>query len=787
MQFHPIRDYENAAAASEDQLARVLGHPFVGQAAERIRIALVGTFAPRKCGIATFTSDVTEQLTNFHPEISVDVYALDHAGSDVVYDRPRQIICTDDPESYSSAALDMNAAAFDAVWIQHEFGIFGGNDGEAICGFVDQIAAPLILTFHTVLSSPSPRQFRIMRHLISRASGIMVMSREGRDLLIRTYGAPPAVIDIIHHGAPDRPFGRKDLLKHRLGLSGCNVLMTFGLLGPGKGLERVIEALPAIVARHPRTVYRIVGATHPNLLAEQGEAYREQLHRLASRLGVEGHIAWQNRFLDTEELLDQLEACDIYITPYVNLQQSTSGTLSYAVALGKAVVSTPYIHARELLADGVGVLVDRDSHEAIGAAITDLLDDSDKLAAIQCAAYERGRSTIWKEFARASAALVCKAIGRRDIDVPYTATPGLSAVLDMSDDTGILQHAVGIVPDRNHGYCLDDNARALMLMNVAAELPSIERNKRSLVYASFLQHAWNDEAKRFRNFMRFDRNWCEDVGSDDANGRALWALGQTVELTRDADLRWWALHWFDQVSPFLSKLTSPRAVAFNVLGACCVVRGVEEHLEAKTIVAAGGELLRHLLDSSRRPGWAWFEAVLAYDNPRLSQALIEAGNLCSRPDWKDAGLQTLEWIAERQTTSDGKFRPIGSESFGQAGWQLPFDQQPLEALAMIEAAESAHEVTGDARWIDSARIAYAWFFGANDRHESLVDLASGRCRDGITPRGRNENSGAESILAFQLANCSLQQLNKAMRGENSRAVPLLLSTRAEERNLTDHA
>ena len=782
MQLQPIREYAHAIGAPDDHVPRLLDETITDQAAKEVRIALVGTFAPRKCGIATFTSDVAEQLGHFHPEITVDVYALHGAGSDLAYDRPKQVISVDDAQSYLSAACAINASAVDAVWIQHEYGIFGENDGEAVCGFVDQIAAPLIFTFHTVLTSPSERQRRIMRHLIRRASRIMVMSQQGRDLLTGTYDAPSAIIDVIHHGAPDRPFGRNELFKDRLGLSGRNVLMTFGLLGPGKGLERVIEALPAIVARHPETIYRIVGATHPNLVAKQGEAYREQLQALAARLGVESHIAWENRFLETGELLDQLEACDIYVTPYMNLQQSTSGTLSYAVALGKAVVSTPYVHARELLSNGIGVLVEPDSHQALADAIIKLLDDREKLGAIQRKAYARGRSTVWREFARAGAALVRGAIGRREIAVAYTATPGLSAVHDMSDATGMLQHAIGTVPDRNHGYCLDDNARALMVMNVATGLSSSERKSRRLVYASFLQHAWNREAKRFRNFMRFDRSWCEDIGSEDSNGRALWALGQTVELSHDADLRWWALQWFDQVSASLSHLSSPRAVAFNMLGASGVLRVTGRHPRAEQILASGADILHRLFDSTRRPDWAWFEAVLAYDNPRLSQALIEAGDLCGRQDWTNAGLQTLEWIAELQTASDGKFRPVGSESFGQPGIHLPFDQQPLEAQAAIEAAEAAHQVTGDCRWLDHARAAYAWFFGANDRCVVLVELASGRCRDGVTPQGRNENCGAESLLAFQLAHYSLQRLTNLA---NTRAVSAIPLPRAEapERHL----
>jgi len=744
-----------------------LSHPAEGPAARRV--ALVGTYAPRKCGIATFTSDVVEQFARFNPEVGIDVYALDNpAAAPVEYAGVAGVIAQDSAEDYAVAARRINESGVGAVWLQHEYGIYGGPEGEMVCDFVDRLAPPLVLTLHTVLSDPSERQEAILRRLADRASRIMVMSRHGRDLLVARYRADPGVIEVIPHGAPDRPFGRGPAFRQAMGLAGRKVLMTFGLLGPGKGLERVIEALPAIVARHPEVVYRIVGATHPNLVAAEGERYRDGLARLARRLGVEGHVLWGNRFLQTGELLDQLEACDIYITPYPGLQQATSGTLSYAVALGKAVVSTPYVHARELLADEVGLLIEPGSSAAIAGAVTGLLDDPARLAAMQRRAYARGRGTIWPAFARAGAAMVARAVAPAAREVPLAAIPGLSAVFAMSDATGMLQHAIGAVPDRRHGYCLDDNARALMLMNVAEGLSRSERMGRAMTYASFLQHAWNPDLGRFRNFMNFDRTWCEDCGSEDSNGRALWALGHTALHAPEPELRRWARRWFDEVSPALGDIAYPRSAAFVMLGAAALLRAEPDHAGARTLLERGGALLHALLDRARRPDWAWFEALLGYDNPRLCQALIEAGGLCGRPEWTGAGLDTLGWIAARQTASAGHFRPIGSETFGRAGQALPFDQQPLEAQAAIEAARSAWAAQPLVRWVDHARAAWGWFFGANDRGAVLADLATGRCRDGVTPRGANENCGAESILAFQLAHHSMLALwNDARNGTDS--------------------
>ena len=731
------------------------------------RVALIGNYTPRKCGIATFTADIFDKLGEFHPEIAVDVYALDDPHEPMAYGGIAGTIVRNDPDSYAEVARRINDSGVDAVWLQHEYGIFGGPDGEMVLDFVDRLAAPLILTPHTVLGEPSARQREILERLIARASRIMVMSRHARDLLAERYHAPADILEVVPHGAPDRPFGRQEQFKAKLGLSGRTVLMTFGLLGPGKGLECVIEALPAIVGRHPEVVYRIVGATHPNLVAAEGEAYRERLVALADELGVADHVLWDNRFLETDELLDQLEACDIYITPYPNMQQSTSGTLSYAVALGKAIVATPYLHARELLANGAGELVEPRSAEAIAAALNRLLDDPQRLVSLQRRAYARGRETIWPRFADSAASLIEGAIVLAVPPAPVTRTPSLDAVVAMSDATGMLQHSIGIVPDRLHGYCLDDNVRALMLMNVAQGIEATERQRWWQIYASFIQHAWNPEAKAFRNFMRFDRSWCEDVGSEDSNGRTLWALGQTVELAEDPSRAFWASRWYDTALPHCTEFGSPRAVAFAMLGAAAMLRSTPGHDASRSFLAKGADFLHRLLDASRRPDWAWFEAVLGYDNPRLSQALIEAGLALGETRYTEAGLDSLSWIAGQQVAADGHFRPVGSETFGHRHANLPFDQQPLEAQAAIEAAAAAWRAERDPKWQQHALAAWRWFFGANDRGVVLADLSTGRCRDGINPRGVNENCGAESILAFQLSHYSLIGLLRGQQDDSS--------------------
>jgi glycosyltransferase involved in cell wall biosynthesis len=729
------------------------------EAAPLRRVALIGGFAPRKCGIATFTTDIFEQLGSHQPRLRIDVWALRDVDGPPSDGRVHAEIDSDDREALVTAARAINADEYDAVWLQHEYGIYGGDCGEMVLDFAEHVAAPLIVTLHTVLTEPSEAQRRILARLVALSARVMVMSRHSRDLLIERYGVDPGHVAVIEHGAPERPYGRRAEYKRKMGLGDRPVLMTFGLLGPGKGIETMISALPSIVARHPETLYRIVGATHPNLVAREGEAYRERLEALAAELGVSANVAFDNRFLDTDELLDQLEACDVYVTPYFNLEQSTSGTLSYAVALGKAVVSTPYVHARELLANGVGTLVEPRSAEALSEAVLGLLDHPEALERQSRTAYDRGRETIWPRFAEAGAALIESVAISPPTRFPSTASaPSFSAVEAMSDATGMLQHGIGIIPDRRHGYCLDDNVRALMLALLAHGQPRARREALAGRNAAFIQHAWNPDRGHFRNFMNFDRTWCEEVGSEDSNGRTVWALGVATVQGFDADWRSWGRRWFDVALSAMTDIASPRSIAFGMLGCAAVQRAGIDHAASREYLESGGAILHRLLEASRRPDWAWFETVLGYDNPRLSQALIEAGELLGRADWRRAGLESLAWIAEQQIAASGHFRPIGSEGFGREHLSLPFDQQPLEAWAAIEAAAAAYTATQETRWLDHARTAYRWFFGANDRGVVLADLATGRCRDGVTPRGSNENCGAESILAFQLAHYALAAL-----------------------------
>ena len=714
-------------------------------------MALIGNALPRKCGLATYTSHVADALRDRYPDMKLDHYAMDDGTGDF-YPEPIITIDAESLDAYHEAALRIEASGAEAIWLQHEYGIFGGNEGSHILELIGATNLPLILTLHTVLEQPSEEQEVVLKRLIARAERTIVMASRGADILKRRYGVPADRLRVIPHGVPDRPLREPDELKPRFGWEGRKVLMTFGLLANDKGIRHMIEAMPAIVAEHPEALYEVVGATHPNLVRKEGERHRRMLKDLARELGVQDHVRFVDRFVEQEELLDMLQAADIYVTPYLNMAQVTSGTLSYAVAVGKPVVATPYVHAQEILGDGHGVLVPPADAAALATAALDLLNHDDKRRQLSQDAYRRGRTMLWPRVVEQS--LVKLPVRARLVATqaaqPRPAALPLDALERMTDAVGIIQHAVYSVPDRNHGYCIDDNARALMMMvrrgdnRRSAELAS--------VFAAFVQHGWHPARSRFRNFMGYDRRWLEECGSEDSNGRTIWALGLTAAKAPWPSIRDWAAKLFEETAPMAEELSAPRAKAFASLGGLALLEVTQGHALAERLVRASAEQLMAMHEQHSRDDWAWFEPSLAYDNARLPEALILAGRKLDRPDMVERGLETLDWLVGRQTSPRGAFRPVGCKSFGRAyAPPLAFDQQPLEATATIDAAAAAYQATGDDKWRRVAGQAFAWFFGDNDAGMPLADASDGSCFDGLMATGINRNQGAESILALHLA------------------------------------
>ena len=726
-------------------------------------IALIGNALPRRCGLATFTSDTANAVRCAFPDVTLDHYAMDD-GTGIAYADDVHAIPMHARAAYGEAGRAIGRSGADMLWIQHEYGIYGGAAGDYLLDLIDAVSIPIVTTLHTLLENPSADERRVLNRLIARSSKLIVMADKGRTILKDIFDVPAGMIEVIPHGVPDRAFVDPEEMKPRFDLAGRKVILTFGLLAPDKGIETMISAMPAIVADYPDALYIVLGATHPNLKRHEGEAYREKLVALGASLGVSAQLRFIDAFVDTPDLLDWLQAADVYVTPYLKEGQITSGTLSYAVSMGKPVVSTPYVHAREILAGEHGVLVDFGDSKGLASEVSRLLGDEEARLRLAHRAYSLGRTMVWERMAHRAIGLFEEIARAKRIRLvaPMTAdylAPDPAAVLRMSDATGMLQHGLYSVPDRDHGYCLDDNARALILMCRLPEMDADDRAHWTNVYAAFLQHAWNGDAKLFRNFMGFDRRWLEREGSEDSSGRGVWALGVAALEAAEPRHREWAAWLYDQAAPSLGHVGSPRAMAFVMLGAAAMAQVKPGHDISTDLLNRFGDELLRLLEATRRPDWPWFEAMLAYDNARLPEALIRAGMVLGRQDYVDCGLETLDWILAQQHAPEGHFRAIGSDSFGRQ-FQAPqrFDQQPLEAQAVIDACLAAHDATGQTRWAEAAHRAYRWFLGDNDLGLMVASPGDQSCHDGLMPTGLNRNQGAESILALQLSSCAIARL-----------------------------
>lgn len=747
------------------------------------RIAFVGNSLPRRCGIATFTADLERAVRTSDAGLETAIVAMtDHART---YDYPPVVrfrINDANLEDYGKAAELLNDSHFDVVSLQHEFGIFGGEAGKHVLTLLSRLDMPVVTTLHTVLSKPTEAQRTVLAGIVDASAKVVVMAEKGRALLRSVYGVPADKIEVIAHGIPAFAFIEPDDAKAKFGFSGRTVILTFGLLSPSKGIEVMIDAMPPILKSLPDAVYVVLGATHPNLVLDQGEAYRDSLAARVRELGIADHVVFFNQFVDQATLLDIISMCDVYVTPYLNEAQMTSGTLAYSFGLGKPVVSTPYWHARELLADGRGVLVPFGDAKAIGDEIAALLSDDARRLAMRTRAYTYSRGMTWERtaerylnaFEAARAAASPKVIVRLEARAPPRGAPlpdlRTDHFLSMCDDTGLFQHAVHSVADRSHGYCVDDNARALLLAGVL-NAPGEQRLSEVLTgrLAAFVQHAWNPENKRFRNFMSFDRRWLEDVGSEDSHGRTLWALGECARSDANPSRRRWAAALFTEALPTVESFRSPRAWAFTLLGldAYCATFGQEAAGTRFRRIFA--DRLLSMLSAVESKDWVWFEDGLAYDNARLPQALILTGRATGAPAYIAAGLRSLRWLMALQTTAKGYFRPVGSESFGDKRTSpRAFDQQPLEAAATIAACLAAWRIDGAAEWRVGAARAFAWFLGSNDLSLPLVDVDSGSCRDGLHRDRANENRGGESVVSYLL---SLAEVRQFARGRDELPEP----------------
>ncbi len=764
------------------------------------RIAVIGNYLPRHCGIATFTTDLCEAISAEYG--TARLLALPVNDTEDGYDYPARVrwsLAQDNVTSYQEAAEFLNFNNIDMVCLQHEYGIFGGPAGSHILHLLRGLKMPVVTTLHTVLREPDADQLRVMEEIAELSDRLIVMSQLSSQFLQEIFKVPGSKIDMVPHGVPDLPFLDPNFYKDRFGVEGKAVLLTFGLLSPNKGIENVIQAMPQILSKHENVVYLVAGATHPHILRREGDKYRASLRALAKEVGVESQVIFHDRFVSPEEMAEFIGAADIYITPYRHEAQVVSGTLAYALGAGKAIISTPYWHAIELLDGRRGALVPFQNPDAIAQKTIGLLDTPALRHAMRKRGYLFAREMVWKRVAQGYMESFARVRSDRTeaprVQFSARATQKslnqlpalkLNHVNALTDDTGMIQHAIFTIPNRAEGYTTDDNARALiftvLLDQLGMDRVSMNQAGTDLSgkagsanpdwpfrHLAFLAHAFNPEKKRFRNFLGYDHRWLEDQGSEDSHGRALWALGTVLARSTNQGLRGAAGRLFECSVPAVVEFHSPRACAYALLGIQEYIDSYPGDRDAQRVRLALAQRLLGMYESIRRPDWKWFENVVAYGNARLPQAMLLVGSACADERMLAAGLDSLDWLMEKQRCqTNGHFVPIGSQGFyRQGGEQARFDQQPIEAAGAVSACLRAYHITGDHRWHTEAWSAFNWFLGDNDLQLALYDYETGGCRDGLHPDRANQNQGAESTLSFLMALLEMHSLQSPEKAEGS--------------------
>lgn len=748
------------------------------------KIAVIGTYMPRQCGVATFTTDFCEALSAQYPEAAICAIPVNDTSEGYTYpSRVEFEIAERDIESYRQAADYLNINRVDLVVLQHEYGIFGGPSGSYILELLRELRMPIVTVLHTVLDEPDRNQHKVLAEVARLSDRLVVMSHHALDVLHTLYLVPREKVSYIPHGIPDVPFVDPNFYKDQFDAAGKVVLLTFGLLSPNKGIEHVIAAMPAILEHYPDALYFILGATHPHIRRRDGEAYRLMLQRLAREHGVEHAVVFYNQFVRLEKLVEFIGATDIYVTPYLNREQIVSGTLAYAVGTGKAVISTPYWHAEELLSEGRGVVVPFRDPAAIARQVIWLLDHDAERHAMRKRGYELGREMTWSQVAQRYMSLFDQvreqrflapqagSIARRLLRAHSLPPLNLSHLRRMTDDTGLLQHATFSVPNYSEGYSIDDNARGVIATVLMEELglgSAEEVAELAGRYLAFIAHAFNEDAGRFRNLLSFDRHWLEDVGSEDSHGRTLWALGMVIGRSTDEGHVGLASLLFNRALPAVLAFTAPRAWSFALLGIHEYLKRFASDRSVQRIRDDLAARLMQALSSNSVEDWPWFEDTLAYDNATLPRALLLAGADMNNADYTKAAVTALEWLMDLQFGEEGHFIPIGCHGFYHRGEERArFDQQPIEAYATVAACLTAFRMTGNAHWHSHAQSVFDWFLGRNDLGVSLIDPATGACHDGLQPDWVNQNQGAESTLAFLLALLELRTAEAELLAEEA--------------------
>lgn len=730
-----------------------------------MKYAYIGTYPPRECGIGTFTKNLRFSMINTLSDEGIVIAMNNGEDCENYPEEVKLLIRQEYQRDYLEAAKFINISGIDICILEHEFGIYGGQNGIYILSLLHQLKIPLIVTLHTILEKPSLNEKAVLRDICKMADKIIIMSIKAIGYLVNIYKVPKNKIVYIEHGVPDIKSDRNQS-KKEFKLDKKKVILTFGFIGRNKGIETVIKALPEIIDKHPDVIYIILGKTHPNVLKYSGEEYRISLMKLVKELNLEDSVLFLNKFIDQQELFKYLSATDIYITPYRNEAQITSGTLSYAVGVGSAVISTPYWHAQELLADNRGKLFDFNDYKELSSIIINLFDNPNELEEIRNNAFEYGKKITWPNIGKKYIKLTENIIKNKSENIkqinnvldPLLLPPfSLRHIKLLTDDTGIFQHAKYGIPNLKEGYCIDDNARALLLVLMAYKQ---KKDKTALelcpTYLSYINYMQNSDGS-FRNLMNFKREYLDERGSEDSFGRTIWALGYLLKNPPNDSSYQNGKDVFLKAFPNFKNLKSIRSIAYTILGISHYLNGAPFDEEAIHVLKI---LTNKLIDKYKKNStddWKWFETTLTYDNAIIPLSLLHSYNILKEKKIRKIAFKSLEFLSDI-TMKNGYLSIIGNEKwYIKDGEKSLFAQQPIDAAAMVLMFHQAYLITKEKKYLDKLNISFMWFLGENDLRISIYDFQTGGCCDGLEKYGVNRNQGAESSIVYLISYLTVLQ------------------------------
>lgn len=724
-------------------------------------ILYVGTYPPRECGIATFTRDLTDAIDRrFSPYIGAKILAMNNNGLNI-YNYPKNVhyqISDTNMDDYLEIAKKINDDdSIILVCVQHEFGIFGGDKGDNLLAFLELLDKPVVITFHSILPAPDERLRNVVRAIARRVDEIIVMTPKAIEILEDDYGIETR-ITLIPHGIPTVEFESQEKEKLKLGLKYNIILSSFGMISSGKGYEHVIASLPEIVKKFPNLLYIIVGETHPNVRRHEGERYRNKLSKQITKLGLEKNVKFYNKYVTLEEICQYLKATDIYISSGNNPNQITSGTLVYAMGAGRAVISSPFLHALDAIKPDNGLLAEFENKDSFYKQILYLLENESIRREMEKNAYFATRHMTWPNVANSYMKVFKRYMRLREPEIKNLPKINTSHLIKLTDNFGIVQFAEQTTPNMTSGYALDDNARALLVSTMHYE-KFREFNQLNLIktYLDYIEYVQDDDGKLY-NFVNKRKIINTRKWSPDAHGRALWALGYLISSKNTPnDFKAKAEQIFIKGLNAASDMTSPRAIAFTIKGLCLFNNTKDSSYVTSSIrkLAAQLEALHEGNSSSK---WNWFEPYLTYANSKLPESMLYAYLATNERQYLDIGLSTLDFLISK-TFKGSMFVPIGQDGwYEKDGKRAYFDQQPVDVAYMVQTLIMAYKITKDEKYKKKALNCFQWFLGKNMLKQVVYNEQTGGCHDGIGKNAINLNQGAESTLSYLIARLSLMEL-----------------------------